>query len=369
MTTDKKKKFIINSVFIAIIALIIVFVLKYLTALLLPFVIGLVVAIILNRPITFLTRKTKIPRGIWSFIFVITSLAIVFSLIGLIGYRIFVEFESYVTWVISNKDSLLATFNEFSEVITGFMTRLPEEISAMVEDTPEKLVTTGITFLSNNLSTFAATAISGVPNLIIAMILAVISSVFIAADYPHISAFFHAQLGEKALAITQKSKVLFKENILKMLRGYIIILFITFLELFLGLTILRVNYAWLLAIIIAIMDILPVLGTGLALIPWAIVELFTGAPLRALGIIIIYLFITVIRQVIEPKIIGKQVGLSPVLTLIAMYSGLKLFGVFGLIGFPITLIVLIKLHECGMIGIWKDVKKEEPEPTEKKKDK
>ena len=369
MTIDKKKKFIINSAFIALVGLIIVFVLKYLTALLLPFVIGLVVAIILNRPITFLTKKTKIPRGIWSFILVLSSLALIFTLIGLIGYRIYVEIESFVTWVISNRNSILATFNEFSEVITGFLTRLPEEISAMVEDAPEKLVSEGVTFLSNNLSTFATTVISGVPNLVIGMVLSVISSVFIAADYPNISNFFHAQLNEKALAITSKSKVLFKENILKMLRGYFFILLITFSELFLGLSLLGVKYAWLLAIIIAVADILPVLGTGIALIPWAIVELFTGEPWMALWIILIYLVITVVRQVIEPKIIGKQVGLSPVLTLIAMYTGLKLFGFFGLIGFPITLIVLIKLHECGMIGIWKDVKKEEPAPPPEKKEK
>ena len=143
------------------------------------------------------------------------------------------------------------------------------------------------------------------------------------------------------------------ENIVKMLRGYIIILLITCAELFIGFTILRLEYAFVLAMLIAIMDILPVVGTGTALIPWGVYQLIIGNVWMGLGLLVLYAAITVIRQIIEPKIIGKQVGLTPIVTLMAMYLGLQLFGIIGMVCLPILLIIIVKLQESGMIKIWK----------------
>jgi predicted PurR-regulated permease PerM len=139
-----------------------------------------------------------------------------------------------------------------------------------------------------------------------------------------------------------------------MLKGYTIVILITFTELFIGFLILRIEYAAILALLIAVVDILPVLGTGVVLIPWALVDFAIGKPVIGVGILILYLVITLIRNVIEPKIIGEQVGLPPVVTLIAMYGGLKLFGFTGLWGLPVILIVLVNLQDAGMLRIWKD---------------
>lgn len=89
------------------------------------------------------------------------------------------------------------------------------------------------------------------------------------------------------------------------------------------------------------------------LIPWAIIDLITGNYSRAIGILVLYAVITIIRNIIEPKIIGDQVGLPPLLTLIAMFLGLQTFGLVGLFAFPIVLIVLKNLNDTGKIKIWK----------------
>ena len=109
------------------------------------------------------------------------------------------------------------------------------------------------------------------------------------------------------------------------------------------------NNAVLLAAIISIIDILPVLGTGAVVIPWALICLFTGNIWKALGLIVMYIIITIIRNFLEPKVIGNQVGLHPLITLLSMFCGLKLLGAVGLFGFPLTLIVLNDLYKRGKI--------------------
>lgn len=143
------------------------------------------------------------------------------------------------------------------------------------------------------------------------------------------------------------------------LRSYLLLFLLTFAELFLGFLILRIPYAGVLAFAIAVFDILPVLGTGGILLPWAAVLLIMGNTPLALGILVLYIVITAIRNTLEPKIVGKQIGLHPLATLIAMFIGLRILGIAGMVIFPVGLSVLVSLEKGGVIHIF-------PEKTGKK---
>ena len=136
-----------------------------------------------------------------------------------------------------------------------------------------------------------------------------------------------------------------------MLKGYILLMLITFTELTIGLLLIGQSNAILLAAIICVIDILPVLGTGAVVIPWALISLFTGNILEAIGLILMYIVITIIRNFLEPKVIGNQVGLHPLITLLSMFCGLRLLGFVGLFGFPLTLIVLNDLYKRGKLNL------------------
>ena len=144
-----------------------------------------------------------------------------------------------------------------------------------------------------------------------------------------------------------------------MLRAYGIIMLITFFELFLGLTILNLlhitenNYVVIIAIAIAIFDILPVAGSGGILVPWMLVSLVLGNTSTAIGLLIIYLVITVIRQYIEPKIVGDSLGVHPIITLAGLYFGLKLFGFIGMFVVPLTVMTLKAFNDAGRIHLYK----------------
>ncbi|GAA0680840.1 hypothetical protein GCM10008903_11340 [Clostridium cadaveris] len=128
---------------------------------------------------------------------------------------------------------------------------------------------------------------------------------------------------------------------------------LTFLELSLGFFILRIENGVTIAAIIALLDILPILGTGGILIPWVIIELIRGNVYLALGLATLYMLITVVRNILEPKIVGAQVGMHPIVMLICMFVGVKVFGFIGLFILPAIAIIIKNLNDSGKIHLFK----------------
>ena len=151
--------------------------------------------------------------------------------------------------------------------------------------------------------------------------------------------------GQKIYDNAVKIKNILVNSVFKFAKGYLIILGITFSELFLGFTVLKIKYVLLLAAVISLIDILPVLGTGTVLIPWAAVEFIMGNTAKGTSLAALYIVITVVRNFAEPKIIGKQMGIKPLFTLLAMFIGIKLFGLAGIFILPIMLIVVIEYYK------------------------
>ena len=147
-------------------------------------------------------------------------------------------------------------------------------------------------------------------------------------------------------------------------KAYLLIILITFAELSLGLSVLRLigvfesSYIVIIAAITAVLDILPILGTGTVLIPWSLYSFVSGNIGLGIGLAIIYATVFVIRQVIEPKLVAGQLGLSPIVTIAALYFGLKLFGVIGMFVTPVFIIMLKLLNDEGIIHLWKSSEKE-----------
>ncbi|MBE6734065.1 MAG: sporulation integral membrane protein YtvI [Ruminococcaceae bacterium] len=367
LVTEKKRKFIIDVVFVAIILALAHFTIEYLAVWVLPFIIGLIVAIILQKPVAYLTEKTKLGRGFWSCLLVLVSLCAVFGLIALLGWALYEESPGFAKWLTSLVPSIKNTFDNVSVWFSGFTKMLPGGAGQALESAPTNIFTAVISGVTGLITTIAEKIITDGPGLLIACIFSVVASCYITKDYRKIVNFVVSQFGQKGAKIIVSTKQLFVTNILKMLRGYIIIMFITYIELFIALTILRVDYAAILAALIAVLDIMPVVGTGTVLIPWFVISLLMGNFGLAAGVIITYIAITIIRNIIEPRIIGQQVGLPPIVTLIAMYVGLKLYGVLGMMLLPVTIIVIVKLQENGIIHIWNTPKKSESDKEEEKK--
>lgn len=133
---------------------------------------------------------------------------------------------------------------------------------------------------------------------------------------------------------------------------------ITFLELTLALALMGFRYSALISFITVLVDALPVLGTGVILISWAAVLVLMGNIPQALGLIVTWLFVTLARSFLEPRLVGAKFGIDPVAALLAMYTGFRLFGVTGMVLFPLLLLMLKQMNDKGYIRLWK---KESPD--------
>jgi sporulation integral membrane protein YtvI len=212
--------------------------------------------------------------------------------------------------------------------------------------------------LQESVSTLSARALAAAgslagrfPSALLACSFALLSSFFILPDYEGIGAFLLGQLPPRLAEMVQESKDFLVGTVRQVLKAYLLIMAITFGEISLGLWLLRVDYYLIIGLTVAVLDILPVLGSGSILIPWGIWTLLGGnLPLGA-GILLLYAVVTGVRTVLEPRLVGRGMGLSPLVTLISMYVGMKLLGVGGLILAPMAVTLVLFLEESGHIRL------------------
>lgn len=352
MNVEYKRKFLIDTAFITVIAAIAFFVLKFCTIYLLPFLIGLLLAIIVQKPATFVAEKTRLKKGLLSVVFVVILYLITISLISFICVFAYNKISGLVSSAPSYLSTLGNAFGGFSTEFSDIMSELPEEVSKAIKELPDTLIKKATELLTTLLSTSATAVAKNVPGLLVTVIVTVVASCYLSKDYDVVMSFVHKNISSKANTLISEIKRIFFNSILKLGKSYVLIMMITFAELSVGLLIIGVGNPVSTAAIIAFVDILPVLGTGAVVIPWAIISLVTGNVWRGIGLALLYLIITVVRNFIEPKIIGDQVGLHPLITLLAMFVGLRLFGVLGMFVCPILIIILYELERSGTTDVF-----------------
>lgn len=215
-------------------------------------------------------------------------------------------------------------------------------------------------FLQESISTLSARLLAAagsfagrLPAVLLACSFTVLSSFFILPDYERIGAFLLRQLPQRWAGLARESKDFLFATIRQVLAAYLLIMLITFGEVSLGLWLLRVDYYLIIGLLVAVVDILPVVGSGSVLVPWGLWTLLQGSPTLGAGILLLYGVVTGVRTVLEPRIVGRRIGLSPLVTLIAMYTGMKLGGFMGLIAAPMVVTLLLFLDEGGHIRLLK----------------
>lgn len=359
MNTESKREFIIDIAYYSIIFGIIYLVIKYFLGVLFPFVLGFIIAFSLKPLIRWIVKKTKINNKIVS----IVILLLFYALIGFVLFLLIVQGVSLLSELFEQVPSIYT--RDIQPLITSgtqWVSELVYKIDPEVVVFVEQFETTIVNSLYDFVKNFSASSISfltgvitKIPGFFLAFFFSIISSFFITLDYEKITSFLTAQFsgrGQKIFSGIQKNGLLVLLNFIK---AYGVIIVITFVESTIGLKLLGVSNAMGISIIIALVDILPVLGTGTVMIPWAFVELFNGNIGQAIGLGILYIVITVIRQILEPRIVGDHIGLYPLVTLISMYIGTRYFGIAGLFLIPIAVTIIVKMQQDGIIKVYKEV--------------
>ena len=322
-----------------------------------PFVVGYLISWIANPVVRFFEKRLKIVRKHGSMIIIIGVLALVILLFYLAGLKITEEVVDFIKNFPDFYENLSEEFETIGDNLRGFLERLPGD----VEDTIFELTASLTTYLGSLAQaigepTFEAASnfAKNVPGTLIGIIMSILSAYFFTADRDKIYAMVNAHMPESI----QKNVISVLKDLKHVVGGYfkaqLKIMVVVYIIVIIGLMILKVDYFLLVGFIIAFLDMLPFFGTGTVLGPWAIIKILSGDYQMAIALILLYVVTQVVRQVIQPKLVGDSIGMNPLATLIFMFIGFKLSGVIGMIvAVPIGMI-LINLYRAGVFDnqIW-----------------
>lgn len=354
---EKKRAFIIKSIYYTIISAIMIITIKYSIDWLTPFIAGFTIASILKPVIRKAELKLRINKKLLSALIILIFYATIGVLIGLISVKLFVSTKEVFTGLpVIYKNSIEPAIYEFFNFLVQWAQRLDPAIVQGLNDIMisfSQSLGNIISSVSSGAVSLITNMLSSVPAFFVKIVFSIISSFYFAMDYDVITKFMMRQLPGKTKKLISEIKLYTTQTLWKFCKAYGIIISITFVELSIGFLILKVDKPFTVAALIAIMDIVPVLGVGGIVIPWAIIKLFTGEISAAVGLIIIYVVVLVVRNIIEPKVVGGQVGLHPIVMLMCMFAGVQIFGFLGLFLLPIIIIILKNLNDSGKIKIFK----------------
>lgn len=324
---------------------------SYLWGAFLPFVLAYVFAECLRPMVKFGETRKKFPTRLFVLLFIVISASAVVMLLWAIINEIYGELTVLAQNIKNTLSRMQSDENFASDIIGKISSAIPfADVSARLWEIRENLDTEIGSFLlsfadrlSGNILPLLGGLVGFVPNALLVFAAFVISAYYFAVDRVKISTFVLSLFPSRIRPKLKNAKDELSRTVFKYLRAYGLIFLITFAELLVSFLLIGIKYSFVLALVVSIVDILPVVGTGTVLIPWAAYCLLAGDSGRGIALLASYAVITVVRQLIEPKIVGKYIGLHPLLALMSMYIGLYLLGVAGLFIFPLCLILLTRL--------------------------
>lgn len=308
---------------------------KYLLVLLLPFLISWAIAFAV-RPLACRLSK-RIPIGVRTLRAILTVVVTLGSmtLIGLFLFRIVSE-AMRLLGELAASNSIESAILSLLSPLTSLLQEDGGELSSLVSDAVGRLLSR----LLEGVGTALSSIVFAVPDLFLFLIVTVIGSLYFAYDLERVNAGVLSRLPGRVGEWLVSFKDGALHSLLGYLRSYLILMGITFSIVTFGLVILRVDYALALSLLIALLDALPVIGVGTVLVPWGLISLMMGSTYLGVGLLILFAVNTVVRQLIEPKIIGDSLGIHPILSLVLLYVLYRLFSLWGLLLLPVFTVIL-----------------------------
>lgn len=320
---------------------------------LIPFVTACILSSFLYAPSVYLAESFSISLKI-TCVFTVTSFsAALISFIYIAAARLFREAADFSAALGGRLQTILNRFDSLSDAAEQALSLVPfsEKLLAYAE----KVLPSVSEKITGALSSLAAQMLPSLflslPHILIVPGTAFLATCFLISEKEAIDRFLGKKLNERHRAFLSSIGHAVSEAAGQYGKAYGTIGIITFCELFSGFLLMRREYALLSALLITLIDILPVFGCGTVLVPWSIVEWVSGRHDAALELLLLYAVISLVRQWAEPRIVGSSVGLSPLAALFFLYAGGKLFGVLGLFLLPFSAVIVKNLYEKGLLRV------------------
>lgn len=306
----------------------------------LPFILAVVLAVLID-PLVNLLESKKIKRGFAVAIALLLLIVVITFLLIVVISRLVLELSELYQELPTYTRTFYGCFLDFLELMRNFLTRnpLPQEIQSAILNSMNVVIDQSGSLIAKSIN-FLFGLFAGLPGFLTILLVSTVATFFMSKDRERLVQMFYRYLPIKYKNTTIGLVSHVNNALIGFFRAEVILIGITMVIATLGLFIIRINYAFTIGIIVGFLDLLPVVGPGTLFIPWAIVALFTSNIKVGVGLLILYGIISVVRQLIEPKILAENIGLNPLAVLLSLYLGLKLIGISGIIIGPFIFIIL-----------------------------
>ena len=330
------------------------FVLPKALVIFLPFILAYIFSLILSPVVMFVNRRLKIPKRLAAGLLTLVFVCVIGFLIYYLSFRIVI----YVQDIVENWESIKAYWvglgNDVYNHINGMYASSSPEMQNVLNIAYETMITELKALfapLANAVISFTTSFAMKLPSAIIFTVVMFLATYFILSENEMIVGLVEKVCGKKVI---NKVRSVYKD-MMKALGGYVraqlLIMSIVSIPLMIGLYFAGIKHFVLIAILIAVFDALPVFGSGAVLIPWAVYGLITENYGLSIIMVVLYFVVIIVRQLLEPKIVGEHIGVPPIFTLISMYAGLKIFGIIGMVLGPVCILIIRNLHKSGAFSI------------------
>jgi len=313
-----------------------------------PFLLALVAAIFLEPLNQVLIRHARLNRLFASVISSTLFTLLLIGLVVLIGMKVVAELTAFLQHVpayLSNASVFLKTVIENAlTYISGDTEPIPGQLESWIANATEAL-----TRLSGTITSALLDFAKGIPDVFIFLIVFLVAVYLFSFSLPHMKQSFLSLFEEQSRGQMDQVLVSLRKSVFGFLRAQILLSLMTYILCFVGLMLIGTGYPLAISLLIVIVDILPVLGTGSVLVPWATYEVVTGDWYTGIGLLLLFIVITVFRRIVEPKVLGDAVGISALAALISLYVGYELVGVIGVFLGPIAVIVFVAARRAGLL--------------------
>ncbi|MCA0755003.1 sporulation integral membrane protein YtvI [Paenibacillus sp. N4] len=312
-----------------------------------PFLLALVVAIFLEPLNQLLMKRFRINRLVAATVSSSLFTVILIGLIALLGVKVVAELIAFFKKVPNYFENASTLVDDLMLRAQSAYQNFPPDAVATLEEWLQGLTST-LTKMVGSLSNSVIAFASSIPGMFIFFIVFLVAVYMISFSLHTMKATVLSLFDEKSQPQVSEVMDNLKKSIFGFLRSQFILSALTYIISLIGLLVLDVKYPLAIALLIIIVDIMPILGTGSVLVPWGTYLLLTGNLYAGIGLIVMFLFITVFRRIVEPKILGDSVGIGSLSALVSLYVGFKLVGVIGVFLGPLVVIIYMAARKAGL---------------------
>ena len=316
-----------------------------------PFVAALITAAVLHPLVRWLQRRLGVPKKLSALVILVLLFGLLGAGIGYLGYAAGLELVSLVQNWSGLLDSIQGTLDQIEAMSAKFWTMIPPQLNELVESMTDRLLEWlggVVPEQFNAMAEFTIETAKGVPDFVVALIIYIMACYMLAVDYSYLRSraarHTHQRLRRFLKQVRDTALAAFGGY----LRAEFLLSVVVFFILLVGFFVIGQSYGLLLALGLAVMDFIPIIGAGTVMVPWAAIDLFMGNWFHAVELMLIWGVIALFRRVGEPKFVGDQTGLSPITSLISIYIGWRVAGVLGMILGPTIALVALNLIKLGL---------------------